>query len=106
MGADDADGADAPCRQILWSASSSSITTVALISGTLSGGWLGQTLADIEVIVVDSKYPPAEPGALVLEPLKAAYPCRSGQEIQSDVRVGSRPAEKSNVGPLLVREQP
>ena len=27
----------------------------------------------------DSKYPPAEPGALVLEPLKAAYPCRSIQ---------------------------
>src|ERR1700730_18392114 len=26
-----------------------------------------------------SKYPPAEPGALVLEPLKAACPCRSGQ---------------------------
>ena len=24
-----------------------------------------------------SKYPPAEPGALVLEPLEAAYPCRS-----------------------------
>jgi hypothetical protein len=24
---------------------------------------------------VTSKYPPAEPGALVLEPLKAAYPC-------------------------------
>src|ERR1700736_6705370 len=26
-----------------------------------------------------SKYPPAEPGALVLEPLEAAYPCRSSQ---------------------------
>ena len=27
----------------------------------------------------DSKYPPAEPGALVLEPLEAAYPCCSSQ---------------------------
>ena len=26
-----------------------------------------------------SKYPPAKPGALVLEPLKAAYPCRTSQ---------------------------
>ena len=26
-----------------------------------------------------SKYPPAEPGALVLEPLEAAYPCRTSQ---------------------------
>jgi hypothetical protein len=26
-----------------------------------------------------SKYPPAEPGALLLEPLKAACPCRSSQ---------------------------
>jgi hypothetical protein len=30
-------------------------------------------------IVGPSKYPPAEPGALVLEPLEAAYPCRSSQ---------------------------
>jgi hypothetical protein len=28
---------------------------------------------------ISSKYPPAEPGALVLEPLKAACPCRSSQ---------------------------
>ena len=28
---------------------------------------------------VMSKYPPAKPGALVLEPLKAAYPCRTSQ---------------------------
>ena len=26
-----------------------------------------------------SKYPPAKPGALVLEPLKAAYPYRTSQ---------------------------
>jgi hypothetical protein len=30
-------------------------------------------------LLTASKYPPAEPGALVLEPLKAACPCRSSQ---------------------------
>ena len=29
--------------------------------------------------ISSSKYPPAKPGALVLEPLKAAYPCRTTQ---------------------------
>jgi hypothetical protein len=33
----------------------------------------------IAVRFTPGKYPPAEPGALVLEPLKAAYPCRSSQ---------------------------
>src|ERR1700730_3074423 len=30
-----------------------------------------------------SKYPPAKPGALVLEPLKAACPCRTRQSVPS-----------------------
>src|SRR3984893_6134690 len=33
-----------------------------------------------------SKYPPAEPGALVLEPLKAACPCRSGRVSRNSVK--------------------
>src|SRR3984893_12683525 len=39
-----------------------------------SAVWTGVT-RDTRTIC-DSKYPPAEPGALVLEPLEAAYPCR------------------------------
>jgi hypothetical protein len=40
---------------------------------------LGAALAAVEMAQPDgllSKYPPAEPGALGLEPLEAAYPCR------------------------------
>jgi hypothetical protein len=43
-----------------------------------------------------SKYPPAEPGALVLEPLKAAYPCRSSQASLHSVN-----ASPSTVPPQL-----
>src|SRR6202011_1972463 len=34
-------------------------------------------------ISLPSKYPPAKPGALVLEPLKAACPCRTRQSVPS-----------------------
>ena len=43
-----------------------------------------------------SKYPPAEPGALVLEPLEAAYPCRSSQASLHSVN-----ASPSTVPPQL-----
>src|ERR1700730_15903714 len=35
------------------------------------------------LVNVLSKYPPAKPGALVLEPLKAACPCRTRQSVPS-----------------------
>jgi hypothetical protein len=38
------------------------------------------TFAELSIdVIIWSKYPPAKPGALVLEPLKAAYPCRTTQ---------------------------
>jgi hypothetical protein len=46
-----------------------------------------------------SKYPPAEPGALVLEPLKAAYPCRSTQASLHSVNA-SPSAELPQLGKL------
>src|SRR5258707_6904277 len=47
----------------------------------------------------DSKYPPAEPGALVSEPLKAAYPCRSSQASLYSVNA-SPSAEPLHLGKL------
>jgi hypothetical protein len=43
--------------------------------------WIGKIswLGELE----NSKYPPAKPGALVLEPLKAAWPCRTRQSVPS-----------------------
>jgi hypothetical protein len=41
--------------------------------------WFLVPLFVIDEVVEKSKYPPAKPGALVLEPLKAAYPCRTTQ---------------------------
>src|SRR6266849_9015957 len=46
-----------------------------------------------------SKYPPAEPGALVLEPLKAAYPCRSNQASLHSVNA-SQSADPPQLGKL------
>ena len=39
--------------------------------------WLNRKHEMLDEISKLSKYPPAEPGALVLEPLEAAYPCCS-----------------------------
>src|SRR5271166_4146637 len=49
--------------------------------------------------LLGSKYPPAEPGALVLEPLKAACPCRSSQVSLHSVNA-SPSAEPPQLGKL------
>jgi hypothetical protein len=46
---------------------------------TGEGALRGPLLARYSRTIFASKYPPAKPGALVLEPLKAAYPCRTSQ---------------------------
>ena len=46
------------------------------VAGMIERGERKRTADDVPKA---SKYPPAEPGALVLEPLEAAYPCRTSQ---------------------------
>src|ERR1700730_7431942 len=43
-----------------------------------------------------SKYPPAKPGALVLEPLKAACPCRTRQSVPSTLWNATHPMPASS----------